>query len=699
LVLLNLFSVSSLATTTIRDEFGRTIETSARGSYDYVDHQLIVFLRPGTISVNINVDEPEPVDRYRDDVEFVEQIARIGVQSIQCLFLDQADDEAQVFVLYFNKQYDITRASDVLESYDDVLLVEYNYVVRIGDVSTELLPKGKEDPMWGFQWNLKDGDLGIGCETAWSCTTGDSNIVIGIVEKGIKSNHTDLSNVFTDGFRIVYDATAPSLYRYIPGMVSSNDNHGTPIAGIIGARNNDIYIRGIAGGNDTQRGCSLYGILITTGLVPDKIPVSGLVRAYQYAAEDCDIISQSASFPWYSEALRVGVWKVFQEGVSFVSGKGEHSGLSSKQYDDFAFPADYDYSKVVCVSGYSIDDTTLCYRNCYGLYCTDYGKGLDLLAPADSFRTLAGDGTSTTFGAVSGAVPHISGAIGLLRSYFNNSLNPEDYEWLLKLTAFDYNPKTDGDCRSWDEWNGHGNVSIDSTFNYIDQENFVIDEYSVTGATVVDSLFSSPVSYTLTKGTLIGDYSVMPCSLTATISFDYSYDEEPFAWGMCHDVTGISAANPNFLAPYCKVESSDENSCVVSSYLFRVYYSGFAWWYPVSPESVVLKCKVAGVHSQQQVTDRRTTYSSPDDRKIRVAYQAIGVVISFAARSSVPVVSVYDIKGRRLFETKLERGSSGISHVFWPGEDSSGRSLPSGVYLIGILDSGERYHKKITIIR
>lgn len=101
------------------------------------------------------------------------------------------------------------------------------------------------DQYFQNQWGLKNvgqycntSDIDIRVESAWSTTTGSSNIRVAVFDQGIKMDHPDLmNNIYGTG----YDAetnTTPSVLRNF---------HGTPCAGIVSAQqNNTIGISGVA---------------------------------------------------------------------------------------------------------------------------------------------------------------------------------------------------------------------------------------------------------------------------------------------------------------------------------------------------------------------------------------------------------------------------------------------------------------------
>ena len=105
-----------------------------------------------------------------------------------------------------------------------------------------------DDPLYGCQWHLKNtsqfGDgagFDINVETAWQTTLGEGINVL-VVDLGLDYLHPDLR-----GYEYTGD---PSMGHYdSTGLGMRNPdgaNHGTPVAGIIAARDNNIGGRGVA---------------------------------------------------------------------------------------------------------------------------------------------------------------------------------------------------------------------------------------------------------------------------------------------------------------------------------------------------------------------------------------------------------------------------------------------------------------------
>lgn len=129
-----------------------------------------------------------------------------------------------------------------LMKHTDVLYAGYDYPMQLSPVEVDSNPWSAErnNPIAGRseESNPKGNDWwaeAIGAYTAWNYSDECQSIKVGIIDSGFDVEHEDLSG------RITF------LQEY---STNSEDNHGTHVAGIIGANNNTVGIRGIADSAD-----------------------------------------------------------------------------------------------------------------------------------------------------------------------------------------------------------------------------------------------------------------------------------------------------------------------------------------------------------------------------------------------------------------------------------------------------------------
>ncbi len=105
-----------------------------------------------------------------------------------------------------------------------------------------------DEPLFPEQWHHHNvgqsggsADADIDTPTAWGRSTGFP-IVVAVIDSGVELNHPDLvGRIFAQGVDFVDGDDDPS-----PGSTSSDDAHGTMVAGVIAAPENGVGTAGVA---------------------------------------------------------------------------------------------------------------------------------------------------------------------------------------------------------------------------------------------------------------------------------------------------------------------------------------------------------------------------------------------------------------------------------------------------------------------
>lgn len=147
----------------------------------------------------------------------------------------------------------------------------------------------------------------VNCETAWARTTGDPSIVVAVLDEGIYWRHPDLvNNIWVNDDEVYGSHTdndgngyAGDYHGYdfinntgiISCDASADTGHGTHVAGVIAARNNNgIGIASIAGGTEQNPGVKVMSCQIFSGNSSSN--TVSLARAIKYAADNGAVILQ-----------------------------------------------------------------------------------------------------------------------------------------------------------------------------------------------------------------------------------------------------------------------------------------------------------------------------------------------------------------------------------------------------------------------
>ncbi|MBD3234834.1 MAG: S8 family serine peptidase, partial [candidate division Zixibacteria bacterium] len=599
-----------------------------------------------------------------------------------------------------------------------VLYAEPNHIGAI-------LCSEPNDSLWDDQWNLHTPDddsiFGIGCPTARNHTYGDTSIKIAIIDLGIDYKHPDLGGSSGEFDFPNCKVAGGHDYDHFPEddyPFNSNKNHGTACAGVAAAITNNIYgVAGVAGGwypaEPDSDSCAYYGAKIYGMKIDlEHAAFSKIARVLKESADpdlyNCQIISNSWAKDQYNETLRGAVGYVYSTGANLVAAK-----IQSGKVEDFpieVYPADYDYKWVTAVASYGLDGY-LCQDNQYCSYSSNYGFGIDLLAPGYLIPTDDVDGDYwEDFLGTSAATPHVAGGIALLRS-INDTLWNEDYEWMLKFSTF--YPDSNFDEWTWCEEYGHGDLRISTAIERLDSL-LTLSSQTATGGQFQDS--SSTELYTF-----IGDipwfldsleehtFPVQRCSVTVDVTYPVSFDSLPYVWGGGHGSRGFSGANPNYMFGFSKVVdgTADESSCELFTYVYKCYDAAtmqFVGWLPCMAESVSLNYKLWGIPSNSRRWDEVTAgFLVPEPSRIVGNHPNpfnSSTSIDFEINEkSIVELSVFDLLGREVKNLINKELSGGPHSIIWDSKNNSGQEVASGIYFCRLKVSGAVETRRLTLIR
>ncbi|MDA8083945.1 MAG: S8 family serine peptidase [Nitrospiraceae bacterium] len=304
------------------------------------------------------------------------------------------------------------------------------------------------------QWALHNtgtfanGTLGadIKAREAWDLTRGDRKVVVAVLDSGIDYNHPDLvSNIWTNSGEMgIADARVNGVDDDNNGYVddwrgwnfvdNNNDpfddlGHGTHVSGIIGAvGNNNIGVAGVMW-NVRIMPLKVFNANSTidfqcssgTGFVSDE------VAAIQYASKmGANVINASyrTGLP-YCSAEYDAIREAGDKGVLFVAAAGN----DTRNIDlDMTSPAIYDLHNVITVAATDQNDRLATFSNYGPLSVHIAAPGVNILSTIPTNQPSNFGITGYDFmNGTSMAAPFVSGAAGLIYSYYNKDVNHFDY--------------------------------------------------------------------------------------------------------------------------------------------------------------------------------------------------------------------------------------------------------------------------------
>lgn len=319
------------------------------------------------------------------------------------------------------------------------------------------------EPLWGLQWDMEQIDV----PEAHAVTTGDSSIVVGVLDSGISSTHPDLAS------QIAFDQSASCLGGVVDTSVAAwnptTSDHGTHVAGTIAAAINGVGISGVAPGVKVAS----VKVVNDDGYIYPEAAICG----YLWAADHGMPITNNSYFidPWefncVNDPRQRPVWQAVQRALSYSQSQGtltvasagnsnvdlQHKFIDSGSPNDGSYPVEdrtitgacrdlpAEAPGVVTVSAVGPTEQKS--------YYSSYGQGVvDVTAPGGDARfrlngglTLADAVYSTTWSPVTGngwgykqgtsmAGPHAAGVAALALSA-HPGMNPGQLASFLERTA------------------------------------------------------------------------------------------------------------------------------------------------------------------------------------------------------------------------------------------------------------------------
>lgn len=305
--------------------------------------------------------------------------------------------------------------------------VEPDYVMK-----TDATPN---DPRFlsGDQWGLRNigqsnGTAGadVSAETAWDLRSSAAEVVVAIIDSGIRRTHEDLAanlwvnpgetgaaagngrdddaNGYIDDVNGINSTLAPNFQ----GNGNPNDvaNHGTGVASVIGAvGNNAIGMSGVAWN---------VKLMALRFIDPDGYGfVSDEIECIDYAiAKRAHLINASFGGAVFSQSLFEAMKRARDAGIIVVCSAGNDGNSSDLNAH---YPSNYLLDNIVAVANTTRTDTLSA--------SSSYSAGLvDLGAPGASIL-LASASTDNSYAFASGtsfSAPHVTGALALLKATFPN---------------------------------------------------------------------------------------------------------------------------------------------------------------------------------------------------------------------------------------------------------------------------------------
>lgn len=346
------------------------------------------------------------------------------------------------------------------------------------------------EPMFDSQWYLS-ASKGINVQKAWAYTKGSPSVVVAVIDSGI-TKHPDLDSQVVAGYDFVSNGTRSCSYSksgdgdgwdadpsdpgdfYTDGTgTHASSWHGTHVAGVIAAAQNNYGISGIAPKVKLQPiralgpdgGCSadlIAALNWAAGLPVPNVPANKTpakvinLSMGTSNASNCDYAPTAGSMGSTGGALAA----LKKAGVTTITAAGNSNTDANDSYPGNCFPT-------INVGATGISQDRAWYSNYTVLTNSEgAGVGVDISAPGGDDRDSANAPAGTkgkilsdlndgerepggpTFGLEEGtsmAAPMVAGVVALLYSVKPNITFEQVYE-VLKNSVTKFKPG--GDCAS-----------------------------------------------------------------------------------------------------------------------------------------------------------------------------------------------------------------------------------------------------------
>ena len=309
---------------------------------------------------------------------------------------------------------DRKRYIDDLKADQSVDYVEPDYPIQFIDVAGEdEISEETNDTYFSRQWMHQN----VQSEKAWTVTTGSKDIFVAVLDSGIDYTHKDLKNNMwmnpqekVNGIDDDNNGYVDDIYGW--NFVSNNanpkttssSNHGSHVAGIIGATgSNNTGVVGIAP-NVKMMALRFIGESGTGS-------TSGAIRGIDYAvSKRVFAINNSWGSRGTSRSLGDAILRAEKAGVLFLVAAGNGSNHVGFNIDRTPwYPAAYSNSNVLAVAATRMDDSLTAFSN-FGF------MKVDVAAPGAQILSTVSNQAYQNMSGTSMATPLVTGLAVLVKA-------------------------------------------------------------------------------------------------------------------------------------------------------------------------------------------------------------------------------------------------------------------------------------------
>lgn len=345
-----------------------------------------------------------------NDAAIQQQLNILGVVELKKLFPKSSIPEKKfnaqgqeladltlIYQLVYANNFNIEEAANKLIATGKLVYAEPKYIHH--------LHLAVNDPSTNQQSFLTK----INAYNGWNTSTGDTNVVIGIVDSGTDIDHPDLvANLkknYADPVNGIDDDGDGYIDNFQGWDVSENDNnpnvdnstHGSHVSGCAAASTNNAV--GVA-----SPGFNCKFLPVKCAAQASTTTIDNGYEGITYAADHgCQIINCSWGGGFFSQ--------LGQDVIDYATVNKNALVLASAGNDNIdspAYPAAFHY--VTSVAATTASDTKASFSN--------YNYTVDISAPGNNIYSTVSNNGYTTMSGTSMSSPIAAGAAGIIKSYF-----------------------------------------------------------------------------------------------------------------------------------------------------------------------------------------------------------------------------------------------------------------------------------------
>ncbi len=551
-------------------------------------------------------------------------------------------------------------------------------------------------------------------EGAWDIEKGKQFVRVGVYDTGVDQLHYDLNaGKVVDGFNYFANSALSAVF--------DTDDHGTAVAGIIGAyRNNNNCIAGIAGGDNLvgNPGVSIVDCKIAkdattfTGMntIANAMNAGAISAPTGYGLH---VMNHSWADQTGSKTLHDALQNVDQNGVVVVASRGNFPDITP--IDKAIYPSCYQDEMVISVGasgrdgdwkqpgngnpGDALDDN----------YSSMTKRNVDMIAPGTNtvVRTVKAQTANgfRMFDGTSAAAPHVSGMAALMCSYVDNptpvlaNLAIEDVENILQMSC------VDKQAPGYDDNAGWGLVNATAAMNMIKQPKYKIQHFGV-GQNASSSVQSNKI---LTQAQIVlvssygglaaGTYFADVYENIITLNYNMGPNDVIItSWPRFSSTFGWSAANPQNTDNFCQIISVTPTKAILKTWTYNFKYdqNGNVLVDPLYPTQYGVKAALSIYTYDQSIvgvkeisadgTQMYNLYPNPSNNNTTVIFTLLD--------TKDIELALFDTQGKLIKTIEKGRAVKGTHEI-----EISTSDLAEGIYYCRLTTDKASCGKKLVVVK